>query len=498
MPTAHLALARQAVPPAVFRYLNGSVTQVGNTFGTAESPADTPGVDMNTQRVCQFKGSNDLYTSNRDDIYKYNKGTGDWTSVHTLLTPSAAGDSTRVGPLVMQVAGVPTMVVVYASAIGTEWRIATSIDGTTWNTSAVITGAFHNNTERPIIKPIVVGQLLWFFTANNTNLLYYMGVNPTLNTITTILAAGVGGCVSNFSGFLLPTHLIWNGVHYAVSHSTDNTGKHTLYSFDGATFTVVTDLNLTSVLGGNNTNRDTRYAAFTDGTDLYCIMMGRFTGAGFLGWYCWRVEPNLTVTDVTVAVMPTSLSPYVTPAKDQDGGWGVLVDQEANPGGVPEIYLYYRANGTATTPWAVYKWNGNATLMGNGGAATGVGGDGSHSMAFDQLGSGKVFYSEDQLDVSIELIEQALGGQTVSFRLYSATGTETVDVDFFYNDESEAANTGPASILNASAGAIVSDVIEGLTADNGATLYTVLWDTTPTGDNVPNGTAANLQARVSV
>ena len=497
MPTAHLAFARQASPPAVFRYLNGTVTQVGNTFGTAEAAVSSPGADMNTQRACQFKGSNDLYALNRDDVYQYNKGTGNWTSVHTLTAPSLNGKSPRVGPVVMQVNGVPTLVVAYQSqAVNTAWRFATSVDGTTWNTSGNLIGPVHSILELAIWNPIVVGQTLWFFTTDSGSQAYIYGINPTIGTLTTVLCRAV--ITPNFASTFYLSQCVWNGVHYVVGLSPANNGDAVLYSFSGASFTTVATLNQVASLTGIAAGFDQKHASFVYGDDLIVLTWGRYTGAGFLGWYVWRVQPGLVITDITAATMPSSLSAYVSPNKPQDGGWGVLVDQESNPGGVPEIYLYYRSNGTSGTPWAVYKWNGFATLMGNAGAPTGSGGDGSHCMAFDMLGSGKLFYTEDELDVSIESIVQALGGQTISFRLYSASGTEVVDVDFFYNDEGESAKTGPASILNASAGTIVANQITGLTADNGATLYTVLWDTTGTGDNVPNGTEANLQARVSV
>lgn len=496
MPTAHLALARQASPPAVFRYLNGAVEQVGNTFGTAESPAAPSGVDMGAQRVCQFKGSNDLYALNFDDVYQYNKGTGNWTSVHTLANVSATSDSTRIGPIVMQVNGVPTMVVIYPGVPTTEWRIATSVDGTTWNTSSALTaGTNHGGQEKPVWNPIVVGQTVWFFFSNTVSVVHYMGVNPSTGTITTVVAQGQ--VIPAGSSWFLPAACVWDGVHYVVGWTVSGT-RAALYSFDGAVFTQVIDFTGADGIDFMGPASDTKFAIFTDGTDLFCLTKARYSPDSYRGWYCWRVEPGLTDSNITAAVVPTALGPNGAGNVADDGGFGVIIDQEANPGGVPEIYLYYRADGLVGTPWQVYKWNGFGTPIGNGGSPTGSGGDGSHCMGFDGIGSGKVFWSQDQLDCSIESIAQALGGQLVSFRLYSESGTETVDVDFFYSAEGESAQSGPATLLNASAGTINANVIEGLTADNGTTLYTVLWNTTATGDNIANGTSANLQARVSV
>lgn len=494
MTTAHLALNRLASPPQALRYLLGTPTQIGNDFTAAtaeEGPDSNADMSMHAMRICQFKGSNDLYAGAEAGVWQYNSGTGAWASVFTGW--NTLNGSGRIGPLVMPVNGVPTLVAVgNPTSDGGEYQIATSTDGTTWNTSATIV-LTNQAGKHHFWSPMVVGELLYvFWMDTGPNNIYLLTINPGNETISSIDLAATSPVVAN-GGLPFLDQIIFNGRHYVIGRSASTIATPGIYEFDGASFT--NRWNYPNAHGhpAPSSYAEGRYGLFTDGTTLFALASTHQSGGDF-GWYCYEFSESggvLTPTDITATVLPAGLRTVGT----FDAGVGVVVDQEANPGGVPEIWLYFRADGNAATPWSVYKWNGNAALIGNAGAPNDSGGSAQHGMAFQKNGTGKVFWTEDELDMSIEDISGDFGGETISFRLYSASGTETVNVDFYYGLDGETA-TQAATLSNASAGTIVGTQIQGLTADNGATLYTVKWEAET--DGLSGGDTAQLQGRVSV
>lgn len=121
----------------------------------------------------------------------------------------------------------------------------------------------------------------------------------------------------------------------------------------------------------------------------------------------------------------------------------------------------------------------------------------------DNLAVGRFAFSENiakggghrtlpasRLDVEIVSIVPALGGETISYRAYSSSGTETVDISFFYGEANNQQPTAQASLSSPSSGTLNNNVIEGITADN-STIYTVVW-------NAQSDGAANGESRIIV
>lgn len=99
-------------------------------------------------------------------------------------------------------------------------------------------------------------------------------------------------------------------------------------------------------------------------------------------------------------------------------------------------------------------------------------------MAFSEnigKGGGQRTFAPSLLDIEITSVVPALVGETISYRAYSSTGTETVDVEFFYGEANNQQPTAQASLSSPSSGTLNGNVIEGITADN-TTTYTVVWN----------------------
>lgn len=420
MPTASLASSRIAATRAAQRYLLGTPGQIGNPYAGSPAAETDPGgfaVDggLYGQRVCQFKGSDDLYAYHRNSFYHYDAASGDWNSVST---PVAANRfSMRAGPIVMPVNGVPTMVAFTSSTTGgATVHIITSTDGTTWNATSGLATSL-TDADNFAWGELIVGSLLYLLVGDTTSgTTWLLGLNPAAGTVsqTNLITAGVAR-----SNFFDHAQVVHNGRHYVLGSGTGNTERPAVYEFDGASFTLRWEPSTTS-MATRVSGADAKWALFTDGSDMYVLANFDGDNTGVLNWHCYKLTEsggNLSEMDITSTVLPAGLR--APNAISQDEGWGVVVDLEANPGGVPEIYLYRRADGVAATPWQVYQWNGDSTLIGNAGAPDDVGGSAKDAMPFNVLGSGKVFWSSGELDIIIEGVAPALGGQTVSFRCYA-------------------------------------------------------------------------------
>jgi len=575
MTTAFLAMKNMnlAGNAQALRYLNGTVTQIGNDI------VDTLGANstlrQSSHSICQFRGSNDLYCWIHRDIYKYDVATGDWTSVHTLATPRAMADGVPVvGPLVMSVSGVPTMVLIYQSNTGGTIKVVTSTDGATWNESAELTHGISTFANAPQFhhwwSVRVIRDTIVFIQIDNINGHHYLVVvNPATPSVT-LLPSLVAQQIITSASVGSPDHCVFNGRHYVLGNRNATTSfKPFLYTVVGGAYTedpVNVDglgAGLVAISGVGH------WALFTDGTFLYVLANYQSASDSSAGWHCFKLTDTgggvLSSADITDTVLPGSIGRNSGTALSTS--FFVVTDLESNPGGVPVIKLYYKVDGGTGAAWDVYDWNGDSALIGIAGSPNDTGGNGTHSMAFERLGSGKLYYTEGELDIIVESITKSIGGQIVSFRCYaapvrldhgavtngpyqvgetvtggtsgasgevvgvgashilvknitggpfvnaevltggtsSATATTsagpsggplTVNVDFYFNVENEAPQA-TATLTAPSAGSLVGNQIQGLTADyDGTTLYTVKWNTV--ADGLSNGDRAVLMGRVSI
>ncbi len=483
MSSGFLALNYRNGSPFVLRYVNGTTVQVGNVFGGPAETSSGSTEEITANRVCQFKGSNDLYAHQRGTIHQYNSGTGNWTGIHTIGTPNTA--TRHLGPYVLHINNQPTMVAI--SPDGTSYQAATSTDGSSWvNASAVnIPGAGGGYFYSPIVWR---NQIYWL----NSGDAFLYAYDPVANTYQQTLATGA------LDSRTMYATAIFNDRFFLLGLDAGSQSR-TLAEFTGSS--IVTAVNAFNGVLSSQTNNLTKDCLFTDGDDLYAVFYDTPTGGSVEsagGVNCWQFDGALSPTDLTTTVIPTSIRSGQGTGSGTKRGTRIraLIDAEANPGSTPDIFLYIsQAGGGPGNSWSVYEWNGDAALIGNSGAANDIGGDVSHALNFEATGNGKRFWTEDELDISIELLTPVLGAEEISFRLYSPSGTETVKVSFFFDTDGETSNT-LCTLQNASAGTIVSNEITGLTANNGATLYTVEWDA-PT-DGLSQGQRTQLTGLISL
>ncbi len=477
MPTAFVTLKRLGSgSPAVIRYLGTGTTQVGPTLSAAfESASFNQSRHLYNCRVVQFKGADDLFVVCRDRIERYNGTT--WTNVKTLVSPPGlgTGDEGQIyGFVNMLVNGVPTLVCTYREGNGGNIRATKSTDGTAW--TDVVSGSLFapGNGGHPWGIHQVGNTLYWFgteLTSTNNVIAFYTPSTDSFGAFA--LNGAITGNPAVWSG------TAFKGRHYLLGLDDSNSDRPALMQVVGGSLSLVENLGagMAPVVGN-----ETKYVLWTDTVDLYGLYYHN-QGSG-AEWICRRWTDNgagglNASTDISATVLPTAFRSAGTPPAT--GRWGMILDPEDNPGGVPTQTLYYASTGTVGTSWSEFRWNGNASLIGVGGAANSTGGDTGHVLPFFNVPSGDRTYTSGGLHASIELLTPVLGAEQVSFRLFSSSGTPTVNFRLFYTKDGDTATT-LATIQNASAGTIVSNQITGLTADTtGSTTYTVEWDTETDG-----------------
>jgi len=479
----------------VYRYLRGSATTIPptgpNQYGGPVEGSTPTGVShcQHNNRVCQWEG-NELYAFCDQTIKRWNDDTATWTTVHTLTSASTA--HCKFGPVVMPVSGVPTMVCVYMTNVSGTWRFVTSTDGTTWTETGNILGG-------PLFSGTIdtLGASLWSMKVirdtivqcgvENGGFMTFTTFNPATSAITKVYIAT--DITKSPFDHLTFDHLMFNGRHYIVSESIANgtAGSPAIYEFSGGSATEI----LNMVTGtATVSNGKSKWCLFTDGTFLYALCQIREsvpTADTAFGWHCYKLTDTgggvLTHLDITNLVMPSAIGRDSGAASpDDNSSFFAVHDQEANPGGVPEILLYYRADG-GTGSWDIYKWNGDSTLIGNAGSPTDVGGDARHAMSWANNANGKQFWTQDELDITIDSISPALGGETVAFTI------RTANVRLLHGTVTSGPFQVGETITGGSSGATGTVVAEEDTATDKFLLLDPVTGTFESGETISGGTS---------
>lgn len=391
--------------------------------------------------------------------------------------------NSRLCLVVMNIGGVPHIFgMVYAVTPSVSWRIKSS-DGVTW--SQLNIGA--------VSPPQVAGN---FMIANNviyvaswqsgSNMCY--SIDPATDSINNSYTS-VGGFDTDNQTIALCHH---RGRIFAPKRNS--TGAIMLYGLTGSTFTVVhaPASPLTSTAGKT---------AMWTGNDGAMYMIKCSNSSGFI---CMRYDFGVgSYTEVSNPVLPAALRAGA--GASIDGHWEVYVDNEARAhltdNDPPDIFLWYRTNGSVGTTRSCYQFNGPSTtmtLIDSGGAPSELLLPNSQ-----HWGGGMFSFTSGNNDVRIQGVPTPiLGGERITFRIYKKPGTADVPdvkIRLLYRASTEPDNAHSPGrwgyLQNPSVGVVSVDnrEITGLTADSvqgeiGGTVYEVNWLATGQ-DSVPNYTS---------
>jgi hypothetical protein len=440
------------VTPAVFRYVNASPVQVGNSFGTADGGSATDQqVSKLRNRVVQFQGQ--IYAMNADGIYRKDDPlvlAGDWTRVLVMTNPETT-DNSFGGLYPVDIGGTSYLTGVYGgteSSVTMHW---VKFDGTTWTQgSGTVTSTIISFRDAVVIK-----NVLHFIYGSNTSdssasfdpsTETFSDHTELFNDATTAL------CVFNDTLYAL---------HNVIADDV------TLSEFSGGSWSSVATLDTDSIA---TMGVIAQWSLFTDGTTLFALYGVNAATDG------WRLQWSTNTTswnNVTTTVLPDAL------VSTADGGTfaGVITTEVFQPvynvtNGILEIYLYHATTGVFGTSRSMYQWIDVSTEM----VLRDFGGDVAHAIPSGFPNFGERIFIPGQLFPALTGHESTFGGEKWTFEVYGG-GTGHI-VDAFYTEAGEPVLveatlkepvTGGSAALNTSLNQIEN-------VDGNATEYTVLWD----------------------
>jgi len=473
----------------VGRLLGGTTfTQVGNNLSaTMETPTSYYSNPCN--RAIQFGDS--LYAIHQNQVYKLSSPWTTWSSVKTLSIISTQGYSLHTGFHVVDNAGVPTLVILYADSSSSDGAAAYSTDGSTWTeTGSLTTSTISSNR----FGRSYVYRNSVFWTKDGTSKVIQFDISSVSMTEYTTLG---GSSVPNPGGAGM---CAFENELYLVSYDgTAASDEAWLYKLSGGAFVSVQRVGTTAPSVLNQLRWEHRYggaALFPDAGKLYCIISGRNGVTSRSGANCFELTPSgstFTETYRSETVIPASLrttdaNGTITDGIGEEFRWYVGIDNETSPTS-PAIYLWF-LNDDNGGNWSYYEWNGPTTLLSSGSSAGSVG------LAMPQFteGGGARYWTSGENHVEIVSTGIGSGGALITFKAYGGGTGKTVQ---FYRNGDEEAPDAQATLTGTATGGSATrsgNTVTGVAAD-GSTSYTIVWDFFT--DNFGIGDNYNLMPAIS-
>lgn len=457
MPTPFLALNyHEGVTPRVRRYVTGTESDQGVTFGALETSAGVGG--QSGQRVIRFLGHSTWIASVRDSIYRSTDAGASYTAV---FTDGNLGTSpAKAGPYLLYPGGVATLVVLGKQDGSSNWRVFTSTDGVSWTASGATSIA---DTGGMSIQSITQWRgSLYAQTCS----LGSGGLQRTMIWNTTGVSSVTGPTNVGGAATMNAALCVFEDRLFCVDYGV-GAGSRALHELVGGAW-VTRD-----AFQGNTAPAlaaDAKSTLFVDPTanELVAIVQG----PGANDWNCQSWNTALVRTDRTSSTAVNTAFGVASSTTRV----AVLVDGQKQTGSAPPIYLYHAANGTSGTPFTLYQWNGVSSPI----TSIGSGGNVQRAMPFGVQNGGNVFWTSGQRHIEIVSRVAVSGGLRYTYRVYSPNGSpDTVSVRL-----PKATNVGEypltpyATLSNPSPGSLSGGTtITGIdAANNGVTPHLVTWE----------------------
>jgi hypothetical protein len=459
--------------PQAKRWANTSVSAQGVTFGAIDvfTASATAGlVSCCDNRLIQYGGNNTWLCVTNQVIWRSTDAGASWTNVQSMTNPSTTQTILTSGIWTFDSGGTQKVCVFYYTATAGRWKGYTSTDGITWSASSDYSALHTAPSSAGIVSQVMLNGTLYMAT----------GQSAGIATVTVMLAWSPGSdsasstTIATITGTSGNTLAAWKNSIYCVAKTTQ-TSDYKLFDMTSGSAVLVATLftGPTTALSAGARPAEPFVDPATG--DLICWIWPAATN----GWTILRVSSSFVVTDITSSVRPTALSGTSgggnSPASSRIRTY---VDQEAQPGANPDIHLGYSTDGASGTTVSLYLWNGvasAATLVSSGGNV-------AHSIGYcSSNGGGAYTWTSGEKHARIVSWAPATNGVTITFKLYSDSGSASVKVRAFTrrNTTQDFTKTA-AEIKSPSAGALsgtgVGNYNTGLTADNGTTTYTLVVD----------------------
>jgi hypothetical protein len=466
--TQFLALnTNDGVTPQVKTVADNVFTNVGVTFGTLDTNSGglasggANGAFNPVNRVVNFGGNEKTFLAAAGTaIFRTTDEFASFSSVQTLT--SLTGTTIyKTGIHIVDVNGTPTATILYVVSVNTA-RAMTSTDGVTWVDSGT-SGTLHTwngaSTSQAILDEIVYHNVLYFYGSQQnggTNCLiwYY---EPGTN------AFGSFDPGSNLNGGTL---CVWQDMLVLLRANSS-----AVIEVANLTTTEDTVIVPSITTGASSAVTASRFGAFVEPSTNNLIVFFYATGPGGT-MQCYTITPSFVATRLTTTVLPAALQALGNTAKVRP-----YVDVQGNVGGNPTVYVYFGANGTSGTTYAMYQWNGDSSLM----TLIGSGGNVRHALGINTHPVGGQYnYTSGNYRIRLTGRAPAASAMRYTFKIYSTSGTDAVKVQGVFGLGTEEKLTRAATLSSPSVGTISGGFNTGLTAD-GTTAYQVTWNAATDG-----------------
>jgi hypothetical protein len=494
----------------VFRMAGASPSQLGTDLNATPETGAVANDHMASNRVIQFQG--EVYAVGIDGVYRFNQGpgnfpsgapAGDWSNLALDLAlpftnPSlAAGFSLwKFGPFTAVINGVPYLFGAYnTTTSGTNWR-GWRLNGNTgvWSETADTVLGYTANNTHSAARCFLYRNVLYCTSNNPAGVLQVLTFDPGAASLGAFTVGG--GTAANGS---MASFCIFDDRLFCLSRNSGGT-SYAIYEFSGGTFVHLFDLTNvvhTAPAGGIY---KTCLALNEDGTKMIAFYLN---STGTVGWNAAEIINTAGTisegTDITTAVVPVAIRHGVG-GTSQDERFSVFYDQETTPGSYRTL-LYHTQNGTAGTVLTQYLWTNNATLL----VAEDTGGSAGFALPenIGPAGGGERIFTQGELHIEIVDRLAVLGGEAVRFKCWGDPGPADKNVEFKRDDENEvpiatATLIGTPTVVSGPGAAPTRlvNVLQGVEADNGATIYETTWDITT--DGFVSGQRGQLVPRIYI
>lgn len=497
-----LFLRHRGVTPRVERYFNAQPTAVGNVFGTDDG-AGSPQYWTRRNAVIHVGGS--LYAVTYDGVYKLQPDGVTWSNAaidggFPYSNPDLVGGGARArgGLYVVPIGVTPSLVNWYKTTTSAAHLrgLTLNLNTGTWSEQAdVNTGDDLGSTDGGSPHSEISFQNLIFFgTAEDSpGVVHQRSYNPQTGAFSSYAhpISNVAGlnyvadyCVMDNLLFMLTPIDVGSGV----------TGRPQIYQFNGTHWnTAVATLDTVSANLGATNGGVCRWCLFTDGTNLYAFCLVNTSGGNY-GWRAYRITSGFVVTDITTAVLPTSLR------STDDGGTGVvqtarftkMIDSDTVPA-TPAFYLWHTTNNSVGVARDLYQWVDDATPM----TLVDTGGDAADAAPALAQAGGERIWTNGEMDILITNRLPVLGGERIFFKAWGSVGLADKIVRFYFNKFGEPIAQQMTLTGTATGGTAirVGSQVNNVEADDGATEYSVIWDIG--ADLVNTGDRVQVNPRIS-
>jgi len=434
---------------AVFKFVDGFLSQIGTDFGTREGTSAAP---RNMNRVVHW--NNNLYVLNHGNLWVYVPTSGDWVNDRSLDSFSSTYSQIKSAWTPVTTSGVVTQAAWYAVGGTSYKRVEVAEDGSV-SFSSTKTGVNFSTTTAGFIDTVPLKDKVFLvLSPSSISDQKIVRWEPDTDTETNINNGSSEERIKRICAHQGNIYIMKVGFNIGWK----------IYRLDGTSQTLITTF-ADSASHSNTPNDERECAMWSDGTYIRVIIP---TTDATSRWEMWRIDPSDgSSTELTDSTMNSVLQGLTVVGS---ASFTEFVDVESNPGGTPRVWIMAGTN-SAGNSINIYEFIDDSTLMpfvGDGADIVG------YSQVSQQQGNGNFTWSGDN-EFNVTCQDPVVSGVVIDFD-FTLYGEDTgVSVEFKFDRTGGGFHNNEVTLLSSTIGSLSSNVIAGLTAVSGGTTGTVRW-----------------------